>query len=99
MDNFGRHVGTITLAIAALAVIGAVIWQVVGQGQGGDAYLTGLAGLLIGAFLPSPQSQKVTVDNPPSDPVPVDPGHGGVETVVWVLVAILVVVALLSFIR
>lgn len=56
---------SVVAAIIALALIAAV------KGQQTDlAIMTGLIGVL-GTF--RPQSRKVEVDNPPSNPVPVDP--------------------------
>lgn len=72
MDKLTRHVGVFTLAIAALVLIGALVWQVI-HGHPVDSLLAGLAGTTLGAFLPTPMPQRVTVDNAADDPVPVDP--------------------------
>ena len=61
--NFNPLIATVTIAVASLAALAAIIYQVV-HGNAADAQLAGLAGLLFGAFLRTPgQSEHL-----PSDP-------------------------------
>lgn len=73
LDNFTRHVGAVTIALLAVLFSCAVIWQVI-HGHDVDALLAGLVGTTLGNLIPSPgQTGKVTVENAPSDPIPVEP--------------------------
>lgn len=72
LDAFTRHVSAIGLALLAVLFSAAVVWQVI-HGHKVDALLAGLTGTTIGYLLPSPaQTGRVTVENDPSDPVPVE---------------------------
>ncbi|MGA8977832.1 MAG: hypothetical protein WB473_01815 [Pedococcus sp.] len=52
-DEFTARVASLALVVAALATLGAVIYLSV-RGQQVNEYLAGLAGLTVGAILPSP---------------------------------------------
>ena len=52
-DEFTARVANLAVVVAALATLGAVIYLSV-RGQQANEYLAGLAGLTIGALLPSP---------------------------------------------
>lgn len=70
LDSFTRHIGAVTIALLALLFSAAVVWQIT-HGHEVDALLAGLVGTTLGYLIPSPaQSQRVTVENDPSDPVP-----------------------------
>jgi hypothetical protein len=53
MTNYNPLVATVTVAVGAMAALGAIVYQVM-HGHEADAQLTGLAGLLFGAFLRMP---------------------------------------------
>ena len=92
--RFNPLVATVTVAVCAVALVGACIFQAVKQGKP-DGELMGLAGLLLGAFLRSPAGvDTVTVDQPANRPVPVtdDRGQGGLDLLIKVCVAVVVVV-------
>ena len=52
-DEFTARVSSLAVIVAALSTLGAVIYLSV-RGQQVNEYLAGLAGLTIGALLPSP---------------------------------------------
>ena len=52
-DEFAARVSSLAVIVAALSTLGAVIYLSV-RGQQVNEYLAGLAGLTIGALLPSP---------------------------------------------
>jgi hypothetical protein len=52
-DEFTARVSSLAVVVAALATLGAVIYLSV-RGQQVNEYLAGLAGLTVGARLPSP---------------------------------------------
>ncbi len=52
-EEFTARVSSLAVVVAALATLGAVIYLSV-RGQQVNEYLAGLAGLTIGALLPSP---------------------------------------------
>ena len=52
-DEFTARVASLALTVAALATLGAVIYLSV-RGEQVNEYLAGLAGLTVGALLPSP---------------------------------------------
>src|SRR6476469_9709045 len=54
-DEFAARMSSLAVIVAALSTLGAVIYLSV-RGQQVNEYLAGLAGLTIGALLPSPLS-------------------------------------------
>ncbi|KQU70209.1 hypothetical protein ASC58_19905 [Phycicoccus sp. Root101] len=54
-DTFTARISSLAVIVAALSTLGAVIYLSV-RGQQVNEYLAGLAGLTIGALLPSPLS-------------------------------------------
>ena len=59
-DEFTCRVTSVAVVVAALSTLGAVIYLSV-RGQAVNEYLAGLAGLTVGALLPSPLgSQRTT---------------------------------------
>jgi len=58
-DAFAARVSSLACIVAALSTLGAVIYLSV-RGQHVNEYLAGLAGLTIGALLPSPLSPSRT---------------------------------------
>lgn len=58
-DEFTARVSSLAVVVAALATLGAVIYLSV-RGQQVNEYLAGLAGLTIGALLPSPLTSSGT---------------------------------------
>jgi hypothetical protein len=54
-DEWTARVSSLAVVVAALATLGAVIYLSV-RGQEVNEYLAGLAGLTVGALLPSPLS-------------------------------------------
>jgi hypothetical protein len=52
-DEFTARVSSLAVVVAALATLGAVIYLSV-RGEQVNEYLAGLAGLTVGALLPSP---------------------------------------------
>lgn len=52
-DEFTARLSSVAVIVAALSTLGAVIYLSV-RGQQVNEYLAGLAGLTIGALLPSP---------------------------------------------
>jgi hypothetical protein len=52
-DEFTSRVSSLAVVVSALATLGAVIYLSV-RGEQVNEYLAGLAGLTIGALLPSP---------------------------------------------
>ena len=64
-DEFTARVSSLAVVVAALATLGAVIYLSV-RGQPVNEYLAGLAGLTIGALLPSPLTSART-SQPRSD--------------------------------
>lgn len=52
-DEFTARVSSLAAVVAALSTLGAVIYLSV-RGQQVNEYLAGLAGLTVGALLPSP---------------------------------------------
>jgi hypothetical protein len=52
-DEFTARVSSLAVVVAALSTLGAVIYLSV-SGQQVNEYLAGLAGLTVGALLPSP---------------------------------------------
>ena len=59
LDEFTARVSGLAVVVAALSTLGAVIYLSV-RGQEVNEYLAGLAGLTIGALLPSPLSSPRT---------------------------------------
>ena len=74
------------LNVAGYTLVIAVLANLVGT------KVVGLGADNSASFLPEK-------DDPPAPRKRKDAGHGGIETVVWVLIAVLVVVILLSVIR
>ena len=66
-DEFAARVSSLAVIVAALSTLGAVIYLSV-RGQPVNEYLAGLAGLTIGALLPSPLSSQRNASR--SDGVP-----------------------------
>ena len=58
-DEFTARVSSLAMVVAALATLGAVIYLSV-RGQPVNEYLAGLAGLTVGALLPSPLTSTRT---------------------------------------
>jgi hypothetical protein len=58
-DEFAARVSSLAVIVAALSTLGAVIYLSV-RGQPVNEYLAGLAGLTVGALLPSPLSSQRT---------------------------------------
>ena len=58
-DEFTARVSSMAVVVAALSTLGAVIYLSV-RGQEVNEYLAGLAGLTIGALLPSPLTSTHT---------------------------------------
>lgn len=58
-DEFTARVSSLAMVVAALATLGAVIYLSV-RGEQVNEYLAGLAGLTVGALLPSPLSSART---------------------------------------
>lgn len=56
-DTFTARVSSLALVLAALSTLGAVIYLSV-RGEQVNEYLAGLAGLTVGALLPSPLSSS-----------------------------------------
>lgn len=72
MTTYNPLIASVTIALGALAALGAMIWQVT-HGHEADAQLAGIVGLLFGAFLRMPgQVDQVTIRQPANEPVPVD---------------------------
>ena len=104
IDSFTRHIGAVTIALLALLFSAAVVWQIT-HGHEVDALLAGLVGTTLGYLIPSPaQTQKVTVENDPSDPVPTadvpakrrsDRGDIGVLGLVILVVVVLLLIGLI----
>lgn len=67
-DEFAARVSSLAVIVAALSTLGAVIYLSV-RGQPVNEYLAGLAGLTIGALLPSPlASQRTASPGPEQGP-------------------------------
>jgi hypothetical protein len=63
-DEFTARVSCLAVTVAALSTLGAVIYLSV-RGQQVNEYLAGLAGLTVGALLPSPlTSQRTAAPGP-----------------------------------
>lgn len=58
-DEFIARVSSLAVVVAALSTLGAVIYLSV-RGQPVNEYLAGLAGLTVGALLPSPLTSART---------------------------------------
>lgn len=58
-DEFTARVSSLAVVVAALSTLGAVIYLSV-RGQQVNEYLAGLAGLTVGALLPSPLTSPRT---------------------------------------
>ena len=65
-DEFTARVSSLAVVVAALATLGAVIYLSV-RGQQVNEYLAGLAGLTVGALLPSPLTSARPA-GPPAEP-------------------------------
>ncbi len=81
MRTYNGMVASLTIAVGALAALAAIIWQVT-HDHAADSQLTGLVGLLFGAFLRMPGEthdvQPVAIQQPGGQPVKVDDvGHVG----------------------
>ena len=63
-DEFTARLSSLAVVVAALATLGAVIYLSV-VGQEVNEYLAGLAGLTVGALLPSPLASARTAPPPP----------------------------------
>ena len=72
-DEFTARVSSLAVIVAALSTLGAVIYLSV-RGEQVNEYLAGLAGLTIGALLPSPLTSGRTA---PPAPVHGHQVHGG----------------------
>jgi hypothetical protein len=64
-DEFTARVSGVAVVVAALSTLGAVIYLSV-RGQEVNEYLAGLAGLTIGALLPSPLTSAPVGSQSPS---------------------------------
>lgn len=62
-DEFTARVSSLAVVVAALSTLGAVIYLSV-RGQQVNEYLAGLAGLTVGALLPSPLTSRSTAPPP-----------------------------------
>ena len=62
-DEFAARVSSLAVIVAALSTLGAVIYLSV-RGQQVNEYLAGLAGLTIGALLPSPLASPRATSGP-----------------------------------
>jgi hypothetical protein len=74
-DEFTSRLFSVALVVAALVTLGAIVYLSI-IGREVNDYLAGLAGLTIGAILPSPLQANLgkvqaTIAQPASDPVPV----------------------------
>ena len=74
-DEFTTRLFSVALVVAALGTLAAIVYLSV-IGREVNDYLAGLAGLTIGAILPSPLQANLgrvqaTIQQPPGDPVPV----------------------------
>lgn len=63
-DEFTARVSSLAMVVAALSTLGAVIYLSV-RGQQVNEYLAGLAGLTVGALLPSPLTSTRTAQPRP----------------------------------
>ena len=63
-DEFTARVSSLAVVVAALSTLGAVIYLSV-RGQQVNEYLAGLAGLTVGALLPSPLTSGRTAPPQP----------------------------------
>lgn len=75
-DQFTSRLFSVALVLAALGTLGAIVYLSIVGAEVND-YLAGLAGLTIGALLPSPLDAKVgqvtaTIRQPAGEPVPVE---------------------------
>ena len=77
-DEFAARMSSLAVIVAALSTLGAVIYLSV-RGQPVNEYLAGLAGLTIGALLPSPLTSQRTAA-PGSEQRP-DRAPGGTDPV------------------
>lgn len=76
-DQFTSRLFSVALVLAALLTLSAIVYLSI-IGREVNDYLAGLAGLTIGALLPSPLDAKVgsvqaVIRQPADQPVPVDP--------------------------
>ena len=62
-DEFTARVSSLAVVVAALSTLGAVIYLSV-RGEQVNEYLAGLAGLTVGALLPSPLTSARTSPTP-----------------------------------
>lgn len=76
-DTFTSRLFSVALVVTGLMAVGAVIYLSV-IGREVNDYLAGLAGLAVGALLPSPLDARiggaqgsVVINQPPGQPVPV----------------------------
>ncbi len=79
-DGFAARISSLAVIVAALSTLGAVIYLSV-RGQPVNEYLAGLAGLTIGALLPSPltaqrAAQPVPEQRPDRMPASTDAARG-----------------------
>jgi hypothetical protein len=63
-DEFTARVSSLAVVVAALSTLGAVIYLSV-RGEQVNEYLAGLAGLTVGALLPSPLTSSTRSPAPP----------------------------------
>ena len=75
LDQFQARLFSVALVLAALGTLAAIIYLSIIGSEVND-YLAGLAGLTIGALLPSPMQASVgkvtaTIRQPVDEPVPV----------------------------
>lgn len=75
-DEFAGRVSSLAVIVAALSTLGAVIYLSV-RGEPVNEYLAGLAGLTIGALLPSPLTSHRTA--PPGSEHGPDRVPGGTD--------------------
>jgi len=68
-DQFASRVSCVAVTVAALSTLAAVIYLSV-RGQTVNEYLAGLAGLTIGAMLPSPLSSSRSASPQPDPGLP-----------------------------
>ena len=96
--RYNNFIASLAVAIGALASLGAIIYMTAVQGHDADPQLTGLAGLLFGAFLRMPgQADAVQIKQPADQPVPVDNvGDAGLTAVELCFVVIAACVVLLT---
>lgn len=76
-DEFTARISSLAVVVAALSTLGAVIYLSV-RGQQVNEYLAGLAGLTVGALLPSPLTTPRAAP-PPAEKGPVRATRSGAD--------------------